>query len=142
MTTAKVRPAEFAAAAELRASLRRFLRRSEQATRAHRLTPERYDLLLAIKGLATKGLPAGASGPTVAQLAETLQLAQSSVTQLVRRARDDGLLEREVSARDGRVHYLRVTPEGERRLAGAVAALRVERKRLSAALAHLNSPRR
>ena len=40
---------EFEAAAQLRIALRRFLSRSEQISRAHGLTSERYQLLLLIK---------------------------------------------------------------------------------------------
>ncbi len=125
----RVGASEYRSAAELRASLRRFLRRSKQITRAHGLTPERYELLLAIKGR-----PADTARVTVRELAATLQLSPSSVTQLVRRAQQSGLLRREVSSTDGRVNYLELTEEGERRLAGAVAQLRTERRRLRAAL--------
>jgi len=128
-TRPTVRAAEYRAAAQLRTSLRRFLRLSEQITRANRLTPERYELLLAIKGR-----PPDSAGATVRELAESLQLSPSSVTQLVRRAQQNGLVRREVSPTDGRVNYLALTEEGELRLAGAVARLRTERRRLRAAL--------
>jgi DNA-binding MarR family transcriptional regulator len=115
---------EVDAAFELRATIRRFLRRSEQLTRAAGLTPERYELLLAVSVLASVGT---ADGPTVADLAETLELAQSSTTQLVRRAEDSGLITRTVATHDARVRYVRLTPEGERRLTDALTALRSER---------------
>jgi DNA-binding MarR family transcriptional regulator len=70
--------------------------------------------------------PANAS---VSELTATLGVAQSSVTQLVRRVEDVGLLHREVSASDARVRYLRLTKLGERRLAKAAAGLREERDR-------------
>ena len=54
------------------------------------------------------------------QLAERLQLSRNSVTELVKRAEDAGLLERETDADDQRLVYLRLTREGERRLRGAV----------------------
>ena len=125
-----VRSAEFERAATLRASLRRFLRRSEQIIRRHGLTPERYDLMLAIRGRRDYGT----RGVTVRELAETLQLSPSSVTQLVRRSQQIGLLRREVSPEDGRVNYLVLTEEGERRLSAAVAELRTDRRRLRAAV--------
>src|SRR5262245_7316384 len=68
------------------------------------------------------------------ELAEALQLSLSSATQLVRRTQRAGLIRRVVSTADGRVNYLRLTEEGERRLAKAVAHLRTERRRLRAAL--------
>jgi DNA-binding MarR family transcriptional regulator len=124
--TDRLRPEEYRRAAELRAALRRFLRLSEQVARRNRLTPQRYALLLMIKGA-----PDGSERSTVTELAERLQLAQSTVTELVRRAETVGLIAREPSPRDGRVAYLRLTPEAERRLAGAIADLGPERRRLS-----------
>ena len=111
--------------AEFRAALRRFLRRSERIARSSGLTPQRYLLLLMIKGA-----PDGSEQSTVTELAERLQLAQSTVTELVRRAESVGLLEREPSAKDGRVAYLKLTPEAERRLAAAVSDLGPEHRRL------------
>ena len=126
LSEADLSAAEFRAAAELRASLRNFLQSSERVLDAHGLTPERYELLLAIKGA-----PDGSERSTVGQLAEVLGVAQSSATQLVRRAEDAGLLRREVSGSDARVRYLRLTSTGERRLARAVAELEPERERLA-----------
>src|SRR5918912_1364241 len=97
--------------AEFRAALRKFLRRSERVARRAGLTPQRHLLLLMIKGA-----PDGSEQSTVTELAERLQLAQSTVTELVSRAEEAGLVEREQSARDGRVAHLRLTSEGERRL--------------------------
>jgi DNA-binding MarR family transcriptional regulator len=119
----------FREAAELRAALQSFLRRSEQLTRANGLTPERYQLLLFVKVADEEG-----DGATVGDLSRRLELAQSSVTQLVRRAENLGLLTRALSSTDARVHYLRLTDEGERRLAAAVAALSGERERLTSML--------
>ena len=120
------RPDDYRRAAELRAELRRFLRESERTARRHQLTPQRYTLLLMIKGA-----PDGSERSTVTQLAGQLQLAQSTVTELVRRAEAVGLIKREPSLKDGRVAYLSLTEEAERRLAGAVSDLGPERKRLA-----------
>jgi DNA-binding MarR family transcriptional regulator len=49
----------------------------------------------------------------------------------VRRAEAIGLIDREPSSRDGRVAYLRLTPEAERRLAGTITDLGPERRKLS-----------
>ena len=120
-------------AAEFRAALRRFLRRSERIARSSGLTPQRYLLLLMIKGA-----PDGSEQSTVTELAERLQLAQSTVTELVRRAEEVGLVERETSAVDGRVAHLRLTEEGERRLVKAVARLTGERDALRATFQQLD----
>src|SRR5919206_916046 len=106
------RPVEdYRGVAEFRAALRKFLRKSERVARASGLTPQRHLLLLMIKGA-----PDSTEQSTVTELAERLQLAQSSVTELVRRAEEAGLLEREQSTSDGRVAHLRLSAEGERRL--------------------------
>ena len=124
---------EIASVADFRAALRAFLRKSERNARQSGLTPQRYLLLLMIKGA-----PDGREQSTVTDLAERLQLAQSSVTELVRRAEEAGLVEREASAVDARVAHLRLTPEGERRLARSFSSLAAEREELRRAFAHLD----
>jgi DNA-binding MarR family transcriptional regulator len=119
--------ADYLDAAELRRALRGFLRRSEIVSRAHGLTPQRYQLLLQIK--ASKG------GATIGSLCRDLQLGQSNVTQQVRRVENEGLVRRELSKNDARVRYLRLTAKGERRLEGAVADLAEDRDRLVSVLA-------
>ncbi|HXY80834.1 MAG TPA: MarR family transcriptional regulator [Gaiellaceae bacterium] len=122
------------AVAELRAALRQFLRRSERVARQSGLTPQRYLLLLMIKGA-----PGGSEQSTVTELSERLQLAQSTVTELVRRAEEAGLVEREQSRTDARVAHLRLTAEGERRLMLSFTELETERAQLRAAFAQLDS---
>src|SRR6266536_6171834 len=100
---------EVVAVAEFRAALRQFLRTSERVARQSGLTPQRYLLLLMIKGA-----PDGSEQSTVTELSERLQLAQSTVTELVRRAEQIGLIERAQSNSDGRVNHLRLTEEGDR----------------------------
>ena len=119
--------------AEFRAALRAFMRKSERNARASGLTPQRYLLLLMIKGA-----PDGREQSTVTELADRLQLAQSTVTELVRRAEEVGLVARAQSAVDARVAHLKVTEEGERRLALAFTSNEQERTELRAAIAHLD----
>ncbi len=111
--------------AEFRVALRRFHRETERVARACGLTPQRYLLLLLVKGA-----PDGSESATVTGLAARLHLAQSTVTELVARAEDAGLLAREPSPIDGRVVVLRLTDEGEERLACAFSGLDAERRRL------------
>jgi DNA-binding MarR family transcriptional regulator len=118
--------------AEFRVALRRFLRAGEQAARACGLTPQRHLLLLLIKGA-----PDGSETATVTDLAERLHLAQSTVTELVARAEEAGLIRRATAEHDARIAELRVTPEGERRLECSFRALDEERRALRDALAHL-----
>jgi DNA-binding MarR family transcriptional regulator len=117
------------ATAAFRCSLRRFERNSEQIALERGLTPRRYLLLLMIKGA-----PDGSERSTVSELTDRLQLAQHTVTELVARAEDAGLIQRERSGSDGRVSYLRLTAEGERRLARAFSDLDTERRMLMDAL--------
>jgi DNA-binding MarR family transcriptional regulator len=126
--------ADVVAVAEFRTTLRRFLRRSERVARQCGLTPQRYLLLLMIKGA-----PDGSEQSTVTELAERLQLAQSTVTELVSRAIDTGLVDREQSVLDARVAHLRLTDEGERRLARAFTTLAAERSNVRQAFAHLDA---
>ncbi len=121
------------AVAEFRSALRHFLRRSEKVARQSGLTPQRYTLLMMIKGA-----PGGDEQSTVTELAERLQLAQSTVTELVRRAETAGLIEREQSQRDARVAHLRLTSEGERRLMLSFTALETERAQLRDAFSNLD----
>jgi DNA-binding MarR family transcriptional regulator len=125
--------ADVARVADFRAALRVFLRKSERNARRFGLTPQRYLLLLMIKGS-----PDGRERSTVTALAERLQLAQSTVTELVRRAEEAGLVERAQSADDGRVAYLKLTEEGERRLTGAFTSNEQERRELRAAITNLD----
>ena len=124
-TETKLDTAEAVRIAAFRAVIRSFLRTSEQLAREQGLTPRRHLLLLMIKGA-----PDGSEQSTVTELAERLQLAQSTVTELVGRAEGVGLVERERSERDLRVAHLRLTAEGERRLAASVRGLDRERQEL------------
>ena len=125
--------ADVVAVAEFRAGLRRFLRRSERVARQSGLTPQRHLLLMMIKGA-----PGASEQSTVTELSDRLQLAQSTVTELVRRAEEAGLIDRAQSQRDARVAHLRLSPEGERRLMLSFTALATERAQLRDAFAHLD----
>jgi DNA-binding MarR family transcriptional regulator len=118
--------------AAFRTALRSFLRTSEKIARENGLTPQRHLLLLMIKGS-----PGGNECATIGDLARRLQLAQSTVTELVKRAEDVGLVERQWSDADARVALLRLTPEGERRLARVFRSHEAERDTLREMLAEL-----
>ena len=131
---AAIPTSDIVAVAEFRAALRGFLRRTERIARQSGLTPQRYLLLLMVKGA-----PDGSEQSTVTELAERLQLAQSTVTELVSRAEETGLIEREQSDTDARVAHLRLTEEGERRLMLAFTGLATERSNLRNAFTHLDA---
>ena len=120
--------------ADFRVALRRFVHRTERVARECGLTPRWYLLLLLIKGA-----PDLSERSTVTDLADRLHLAQSSVTELVARAEQAGLIDREPSADDARVAYLRLTEEGERRFSEAFQSLKAERQALREAITGLES---
>ena len=113
----------YADAAEFRAELRRFLRRSEDCARNHGLTPAQHLLLLQIAGSKD-----GRS--TVSELVDRLALTQSTVTELVQRAVAAGLITRRTSASDGRVVHLTLTLDGEEKLDRVHTELGPERAQL------------
>ena len=110
-------------AAAFRAELRRFLRRSEDASRANGITPRQHLLLLQIAGA-----PDGVT--TVSDLVDTLSLTQSAVTELVQRAEAAGLVERAPSREDGRVVHLSLTQLGSEKLDAVHTELGPERAQL------------
>lgn len=131
--TATPTAAEAAPVAEFRVALRRFQRQTEIVARECGITPSWYQLLLQIKGA-----PDMSERTTVTALARRLQLAQSSVTELVARAEHAGLIERASSADDGRVVFLRLSPRGEEIFARAFRSLTSERDALREAIADLD----
>jgi DNA-binding MarR family transcriptional regulator len=124
---------EAARVAEFRVALRRFQHQTEVVARDSGITPSWYLLLLQIKGA-----PDLTEQTTVTALADRLQLAQSSVTELVSRAQHAGLLERTPSSADARVVHLRLSAQGEKIFARAFRNLASEREALRAAIAHLD----
>lgn len=114
---------ELRRAADFRSALRRFSARTEEVAAAAGLTPQRYDLLLAIRA-------APGARSTVTDLSHRLRLRQTAVTELVKRAEEARLVLRAPSREDGRVSLLRLSAEGERRLLRAFEALRQDREQV------------
>jgi DNA-binding MarR family transcriptional regulator len=129
---APIETSEAIRVAAFRAALREFLRTSEEIAQANRLTPRRHLLLLMIKGA-----PDGSESATITELAERLQLAQSTVTELVKRAVEARLVVRERSVSDARIGHLRLTEEGESRFARVFKSHESEREKLGDILAEL-----
>ena len=128
ITTADVQKA-----ATFRVALRAFLRQTERSAQHAGLTPQRYLLLLLVKGAED-----GSSRATISELAKRLHLAQSTVTELVNRAASAGLVKRSSSTDDARVVYVELTEEGEERFAAAFDAMLDERRRLGQVVAELS----
>ena len=114
---------DYASAARFRTALREFLRESETASRNAGVTPRQYLLLLQIA--------ASEDGTaTVTDLVDRLVLTQSTVTELVQRAEQAGLVERRPAPHDARVVHLSLSEQGQRSLDEVFASLKGERLRL------------
>ncbi|MGE5274688.1 MAG: MarR family winged helix-turn-helix transcriptional regulator [Verrucomicrobiota bacterium] len=114
--------------AEFRAALAGFLERSEAGARQAGLTPQRYLLLLMVKGA-----PGGKERMSTGELAAKLRISANTASELVTRTERAGLVARERSRRDQRIVELRLTAEGERRLAEAIRATDDDRRALGEA---------
>ena len=119
---------DFEALARFRFGIRRYLRFSEETVRSNGLTPQQYQLLLALKGFP------GREWATVRELADWLQLRHHSVVELVDRAQSQRLVERGAHPSDGRAVRVLLTSEGERVLVRLSALHRDELRRMDAAL--------
>ena len=120
---------DYLAIAAFRAALRDFEHAAEAAARAAGLTPQRYQLLLMVKGAV-----GGDERATINELAERLRVAPHTITGATSRAEAAGLVTRERCGEDRRRTWIRLTREGERRLGAAVAALQAQRDTLLAAI--------
>jgi DNA-binding MarR family transcriptional regulator len=89
-----------------RYGLRRFLRFSERATRAHGVTPQQYLLLLGVAGYTGRGWA------TISELAEFLQERHNAVVGLVKRAESRALVRKDQSPRDRRYVRVRLSRQG------------------------------
>jgi DNA-binding MarR family transcriptional regulator len=116
---------DFEALARFRFGIRRYLRFSEETVRSHGLTPQQYQLLLALKGFP------GRDWATVRELADRLQLRHHSVVELINRAQGQGLVERVPHPDDARAVRVQLTADGEQILGRLSALHRDERLRRS-----------
>lgn len=119
---------DFEKLARFRFGIRRYLRFSEEAVRHAGLTPQHYQLLLALKGFP------GREWAIVGELADGLQLRHHSVVELVNRAQAQGLVQRAPDPADGRVVRVALTREGQRVMASLGAVHRSELKRMQGVL--------
>ena len=111
--------------ADLRRTLREFARNTELEAERIGLTPQQYQLLLAIKGFPLR------DWASVGELAERLQIRHNAIVGLVRRAEQRGLVERmPYRSGDRRKAYIRLTSDGDVALAQLAGALRAEREKV------------
>lgn len=90
-----------------RYSLRKFLRFSEKAARSFGITPQQHQLMLGIAGFTLTGRA------SITELAEFLQERHHSVTELIDRASQNGLVTKEQDTFDRRVVLVSLTPQGK-----------------------------
>ena len=117
---------DFEALAQFRFGIRRYLRFSEETVRRHGLSPQQYQLLLALKGFP------GREWATVRELAERLQLRHHSVVELLNRAQGQGLVQRVPDPHDRRAVRVELTATGNEILARLSALHRDELRRMQA----------
>lgn len=120
---------DFEALAQFRFAIRRYLRFSEETVRRHGITPQHYQLLLALKGHP------GREWVTVGELSERLQLRHHSVVELLNRAQQNGLITRVADPDDRRSVRVYLSDSGESILLRLGAAHRDQLQRMAAALA-------
>ncbi len=116
--------------AHFRHTVRQFSRQTELEGRRVGLTPQQYQLMVAIKGFP------GREWANISELAERLQIRHNAVIGLVNRAEVRGLVARkqDVEPLDRRVVQIHLTPVGERALQVMASALQAERKRVRVSL--------
>jgi DNA-binding MarR family transcriptional regulator len=119
---------DFEALARFRFGIRRYLRFSEETVRRHGVTPQQYQLLLAIKGFP------GRDWAVVRELADRLQLRHHSVVELVNRAQAQGLVHRTTDPDDARAVRVVLTDVGEHLLDRLSALHRDELRRMDSVL--------
>ncbi len=107
---------DYAALAELRFAIRKFLAFSEDAANRAGLTPQQHQGLLIIKGFG------GERGLLVGAVAERLLIRKHTAVELVDRLEQARLVSRSADPDDGRRVRVRLTGEGERRLAALSSA--------------------
>jgi DNA-binding MarR family transcriptional regulator len=126
-TDASLEDADYAALAEFRHTIRRFLAFSEAHAARVGLTPQQHQALLAIRA-------AHRDQATVGHVAEQLVLKPHSATGLIDRLAAQGLITRETAQNDRRRALLRLTGKAADILAELSTAHRDEIQRLRPAL--------
>ena len=102
---------DFEVLARFRSGIHHPLRFSEETVRNHGVTPQHYQLLLALKGFPDR------EWATVRELSDRLQLRHHSVVKSVNRAQAWGLVDRGPHPGDARMVRVQLTEDGEQTLA-------------------------
>lgn len=103
---------DYEALASFRYAMRKFLSFSKRALAVEaQLTPEQYEALLALKAFA------GATGLTMSELSERLQVKHHTAVSLVDKLVGLGFVRRDQGTSDRRNVFVSLTPAGSRVLA-------------------------
>ncbi len=113
-TRPRVPDRDYARLARFRVALRRFLHFSEAQARSERISPNQYQLMLFVRGFP--------DAPTIADLADRLQVEHQSAVGLVDRSARAGLVRRRADREDRRRVRIELTAEGEEILSRLVLA--------------------
>ncbi|WP_200941212.1 MarR family transcriptional regulator [Afipia sp. Root123D2] len=127
--------ADYEALSQFRYLIRCFLEFSQNAARAHGLTPRQHQALLAIRGYPD-GKPVA-----IGDLAERLRIRHHTTVELVDRLSEAGLVERVIDPDDQRRVLLGLTNLADRHLAGLSAAHLDELSRIEPLLRQVLSRR-
>jgi DNA-binding MarR family transcriptional regulator len=119
---------EYAALAEFRYQIRRFLRFSELAAREAGLEPQHHQLLLAVSAMPPGKLAC------IGDIAERLQIRHHSAVELVGRTEAKGLVRRVRGRDDRREVLVQPTPKGEQILQALTVAHHQELERAAPVL--------
>jgi DNA-binding MarR family transcriptional regulator len=103
---AKLDKSDYVALADLRRSIRRFLRFAEEGAREEGITPQQHQVLLAIMGQPHR------DWASISEVADFLQLRHHTVVGLIDRCESTGLVRRSQSSKDRRRVEVSLTPRG------------------------------
>ena len=124
MASEEIGKSDYEAMAQYRYAIRRFLRFSEDAARETGITPQQYQLLLAIKGYPNRDYA------NITELAERMQLDHHSAVGLIDRSVERGLVRREQDKEDRRQVQVHLTDGGEDMLRQLAHAHREQLRRM------------
>jgi DNA-binding MarR family transcriptional regulator len=127
----KVSDLDYLTLASFRASLRKFLRISEDLAHGVGLTPQQHQAMLAIRGYP------GDAPPTVGELAARLQVRHNSAVGLLTRLAKQGYLKRSPAEQDQRRMLVSLTAKGHATLDKLTEAHRTELRHIGPEITRL-----
>jgi DNA-binding MarR family transcriptional regulator len=127
----QVSDGDYVTLAAFRASLRKFLRTSEELAHGVGLTPQKHQAMLAVRGFP------GDQPPSIGELAAKLHVRHNSAVGLITRIEKEGYVKREKSKLDQRRMHVRLTPKGQVLLDKLTEAHRIELRHIGPEITRL-----